>query len=810
MLLQNIDNSIENNGELYGSGYQNPLIAFIIDKPFVAKGALLQSNVGIFINQIINCLNISEDSIYITYAHKQLEIEKANAALLKQGHSSLVREIKEINPSVVVCLGADAVRAFYNDARGLKKSRYKVFNDHDLHSGVTFSLSSVYVEPSMLQHIIGDVDWLLQNYLKKDEDGEQYDIRIVKDNETFNEFCEWVENKDYLGFDCETNGLNPFYRYSNLLCCAISDAKRCYVFNFNHRGNSFTINRNDLIDLGAILISRKIIGHNIKFDYIWLMQEFKKWLLESMYERCKSQYNMKLCDTKILYNLIDETSPDNSLKALAAKFLNIQRYESDIQDITNLENEDFEKLAYYNGKDAILTVRLFELFFGMLDSEQIELAKTLNKVLKAGRNIELQGLKIDVEHINDLSLDYSQELWKASEALKAIAPNVNPMSAKQLNKLIFDEWNYQAVKLTPTGQPAIDKNVLDWLISNAKCEDHTVFFLNLKSLKKYVKLKSYLEQFQKLKDQNDRIHTSYNVTRYIDAKSKSGTVTGRISSKDPNLQNIPLVEELRNCFTVNSGYSFIEMDYSQLELRVGAFYSQEPKMIEYFKQGHDIHNAVMAEMFNKPYSELMALKKDENHPDHNWYKKHRQIIKTMNFSILYGAGAYKVMELIHQAGIEIDLRDCEELIRKWLDNYPEMKRWIKETQNHIVMNKESLSVSGRVRHLLGANWTHSIGRGLIRQGVNFPIQTTASEICLIALMLIDKRITSFFNNEASIILTVHDSICFEVLKNKVNEFICDVKDLAINGVIEILKRSFGIDWNVPLEIDVKISERWSL
>jgi DNA polymerase-1 len=358
---------------------------------------------------------------------------------------------------------------------------------------------------------------------------------------------------------------------------------------------------------------------------------------------------------------------------------------------------------------------------------------------------------------------------------------LNPNSPKQILAALAEE----GLQLPNTKAETLEQYV-----------DDSELCAQLVPYRKDKKLWEYFERFPELMKFDGRIHTWYGLGKSNDW---GGTSTGRTSSRDPNLQNIPSLSWVRGCFAATPGYQWLDSDYSQLELRVVADLAQDKAMLDAFAAGWDMHTATLSDMFNMDYEEVRQLLKE----DKEVWKERRRAAKIINFGILYGMGGKKLA-----ANLGISVYEAEGYIAQWLRARPGVVNWLRQTEDEAVETGEVVAPTGQKRRLWGASRKSWIGWRRLRQATNYPVQHFASTILMTAMLLVDEWFQTRKEGEAHLLLNVHDQLAAE-FKGDPEDFREEVEHLMTDIVpIEIEKR-FGYRLSVPLEVDSNIGQRWS-
>ena len=534
----------------------------------------------------------------------------------------------------------------------------------------------------------------------------------------------------------------------------------------NLTGISFCWNKNktyflDILSLN--LIDKKIL-QKIKLFYensaIEKISENLKYDIKSF-----SKYNIlikgEIFDTTLAHYLIN---PDinHSTKIISENYLNYSLISGE-NEINNLSDR---------------TNIIFQLK-GLLEKElrqnkHISLYKEIEiPVLKVLASMEIEGINLDVAYLNKLSKKTDKEIEKTKKIIYSESKEeFNISSPKQLGEVLFDKMKIISnPKKTKTGQYSTSEDVLSYL---AKDNDFVKHILEYRSLTKLQNTYINALPNEVLKN-TGKIHTEY---------MQTVAATGRLSSINPNLQNIPIRtsrgKEIRRAFiSRNKDFVILSADYSQIELRIIAALSNEENMINAFNDNEDIHSSTAATVFNTKIE--------------NVTKSQRTNAKTVNFGIIYGVSAFGLSNQTN-----LSRKESKELIETYYNKYPKLKEYIAE-QIAFARDKGYVeTLLGRRRYLKDINSSNAVVRGgAERNAINAPIQGSAADIIKIAMINIQSKL---INNEykSKMLLQVHDELVFDVYKPELNNIISLVK--------EEMENAFSL--KVPLDIDMNYGENW--
>ena len=436
-------------------------------------------------------------------------------------------------------------------------------------------------------------------------------------------------------------------------------------------------------------------------------------------------------------------------------------------------NKKFEELKDY--EVSCLTYKLKNLLKS--DLEKFNQIKLYNEIeiplLKTLAKMEIEGINLDVKFLKKLSERTTNELEDITKEIYEFAgEEFNISSPKQLGEVLFDKMKItNKPKKTKTGQYSTSEEVLNELSSKS---DLVKLVLKFRSISKL--LNTYINSLPKQLDKyTNRIHTEY---------VQTVASTGRLSSINPNLQNIPIRtnrgREVRKAFIArNKDYFLMAADYSQIELRIIASLSNEENMINAFKKNEDIHASTASAVFNVPINQVS--------------KEQRSNAKVVNFGIIYGVSAFG---LSNQT--KLNRTESKELIEKYFEKYPKLKQYINNQISFARNNGYVETVLGRRRYLKDINSQNSVVRGAAeRNAINAPVQGSAADIIKIAMINIQRKLSKG-NYKSKMLLQIHDELVFDVFKPELNEMI----ELTKNE----MEKAFEI--NVPLTVDLNYGLNW--
>ena len=544
---------------------------------------------------------------------------------------------------------------------------------------------------------------------------------VVAEVGRYEEFC----------FDTETTGFDIFNDRIVGLSLAVEPFKAWYVpFKEENTPEYAEIVR-------PLFEDERIakIGQNIKFDLMVL-------------RRLGIEIRGRKYDTMILHYLLDPESRHN-MNALSERYLNYKPIEIETligkgskqltMDLVNVE-----RVKEYAAEDADVTLRLKQVLYPQVEEIGLqhlyfEVEEPMIAVLA---DIEMAGVRIDTGALAVYAVELNRKLGELEAAIRTEAgePNLNINSARQLGEVLFAKMRIaEKPKMTRTKQFCTDE---DYLQSFARKHRIVDLILEYRGVKKL--LSTYVEALPQLVNRaTGRIHTSFN---------QAVTATGRLSSTNPNLQNIPVRDDMgrriRKAFIPSDDdHLLLSADYSQVELRLMAHLSGDESLISAFEHGEDIHTATAAKLFNKPLGEVTP--------------EERRRAKTANFGIIYGISAFGLSQRL-----EIPRKEAKEIIDGYFASYPKVKEYM---DNVVAKAKEEGFVStifGRRRYLNDISSHNAVARGLAeRNAVNAPIQGSAADIMKIAMIDVHRRFAAE-GIRSRVILQVHDELVVDMLRSE--------------------------------------------
>ena len=594
-----------------------------------------------------------------------------------------------------------------------------------------------------------------------------HDYQLIDTTTAINQLVAELSAATEICFDTETTGLDA--TNCDIVGCSFAVEKgTAYYIPFTG-DEAATLER--LALLQPLFQNPNItwIGQNIKFD-ILVLKRYQVALVGPVF------------DTMVAHYVI-EPEGRRSMDLLSEQFLNYQPISITSligkkgKSQLNMRDIPVKDVVDYAAEDADITLQLKEKLNPLLDSKDVRTVfeKVDNPLVKVLANMEHEGVKVDVDFLNE----YSKELTRiANEHEKrvydAAGVQFNLASPKQLGEVLFEKLQLDPkAKKTKTGQYATGEEVLVKLASKHAIVDDILAFRELTKLKN-----TYVDALpQLINPRTGRIHTSYNQTI---------AVTGRLSSTNPNLQNIPVRSdrgrEIRKAFVPRTEEGLLlSADYSQIELRIVAALSGDKNMCEAFRSGIDVHQATAAKVFNVPTDEVT--------------KEQRYKAKSVNFGIIYGQGAFGLSQ-----NLDISRAEAKEIIDSYKEQFSGITAFMDATLQQAQQNGYVTTLLGRKNWLKDINSANAVVRGYAERGaINAPIQGTAADMIKLAMIEIDAALKTS-GLQSKMILQVHDELIFDVVKGE--------EDALKALILPLMENALKLPNDVPVVAETGLGKNW--
>ncbi len=597
-----------------------------------------------------------------------------------------------------------------------------------------------------------------------------HDYRIVRDADALRTMIEKVSGYGEFCFDLETTGFDMFRDRIVGLSVAVEPHEAWYVPFAAHDGMSRDEVEKTYVDmLRPLFADEKIakIGQNMKFDILFL-------------RAAGIEVRGRKFDTMLLHYLLDPESR-HGMNVLAERYLHYTPIEITAligrgAKQLSMDMVGVERVAEYAAEDADITLQLYRTLRPMVENEgQMELYERIEEpLIDVLADMEWTGVRIDSASLAHYSASLSGQLSALEAKIRETAgePALNINSSRQLGELLFSKMRIaEKPKMTKTKQFCTDEEYLQGFAHRYEIVDLILQYRGVKKL-----LSTYVDALPLLVNPvTGHIHTSYN---------QAVTATGRLSSANPNLQNIPVREQIgrpiREAFVPSDDeHLLLSADYSQVELRIMAHLSGDESLREAFMHGEDIHAATAAKIFGKPIDEVTS--------------EERRRAKTANFGIIYGISAFGLSQRL-----DIPRGEAKALIDGYFASYPKVKEYMERVTEQARSDGYVTTLFGRRRYLNDINSRNVNARGLAeRNAINAPIQGGAADIMKIAMIEVARR----FREEgivSRIILQVHDEIVVDMLASE-RERVERIVREAMEGAASL---------TVPLIVDCGVGRNW--
>jgi DNA polymerase-1 len=565
--------------------------------------------------------------------------------------------------------------------------------------------------------------------------------KLILDEKELFEIIDSISD-EIVAFDTETNSLD---RDKEIVGFSFAFKEKAFYVPINHfyLGVEEQISQNKAIEAIEKLFSKKIIGHNLKFDLNLAYKYGVKKITPFM-------------DTMLLAWILN---PDQKvgLDALSKKYLDHEmiHFKDTVKKGENFSSVNLQEASKYASEDAYITLKLYEKLYPLLWSEEIQ--KEIKNVeipfIDVLINMENRGISVDIEYFKELEIKLEKKLQTLTDEIYELAgERFNINSTKQLAFILFDKLGLPAKKKTKTGystNEAVLNSLKEYPIVHKLLEYRELFKLQ----------STYIKPLQ-VHNQNGKVYTSF---------LQTGTATGRLSSKDPNLQNIPTNKDIniRNGFVASEGKWLVSLDYSQIELRLLAHFSEDATLINAFNENKDIHLETAVKIFGKETA-----------------KEHRSIAKNINFGLIYGMGARKLADTIN-----VSNKEAKEFIEKYFASFPTVKNFL-NSQKELVKKQGYVETLLKRRRFFDFKTVNSfMASNYEREAVNTIFQGSAADLIKLAMLEIEK----LGNND--MILQIHDELIFET--NNLEH---------IETYKNIMENIFKL--KVPLKVGVSKAKRW--
>ena len=623
---------------------------------------------------------------------------------------------------------------------------------------------------SLLKNEINDNDGNENREKNNKKNTVQINYNIVSDKKLFLKIIKEIEKKKFISFDLETTSLD--YIEAQIVGISLAcDSKKAYYIPLLHEDQSKykqLPKKFVLENLKPILETHKIkkVGHNLKYD-------------RNVLRNYDIILNGIEHDSMLLSYVYDSTAIRHGLDNAAEKYLSHKTIH--YEDIAGkgvkqipFSKVDIETAAEYSCEDVLVSYELYNYLWAKVSKDEniIKVYKNIEMPLvPILSNIERNGVLVESKTLNKLSKELDLELKTIEKkCFKITEKEFNLNSPKQLQEILYEDLKIPISKKTPTGKPSTDEDTLQYLSESYDLPRLILDYRSLNKLKTGYTDKLPL-QISKI---TGRVHTSY---------QQAITSTGRLSSTEPNLQNIPIKsaqgKKIRNAFIADKGKKIFAADYSQIELRIMAHLSGDKNLLKAFKNKIDIHSFTASEIFGVDVNKVSS--------------EDRRSAKAINFGLIYGMSSFGLSK---QLGISIP--EAKDYMDIYFNRYPKIKSYMLEKKTFAKQHGYVETLLGRKLYLPEINSKQAQRRSYAeRTAINAPVQGTAADIIKIAMIEIDKWLAEK-KSKTKMIMQVHDELVFEISENDI--------DSEIEVIVNLMQNCITLD--LPLEVNFGIEDNW--
>ena len=783
-------NTESNINNMPGHGDVNAPILILGESPGYneeKEGVPFIGRAGHLLHEILEKAGLSRDDCYIVNVLGcRPKSKKADYPYVDCCMDNVKKKIEGLNPKVIISLGNYAFYASTGIEGGITKKHglqesWSEFPDVPLIS--TIHPAAILRDQKLYGKALDDFNSAAV-YVNGEREAEDTDYKVI-----FPDDIQWIEEQldstKIVSVDLETSGFS--WITSEVLAIGFSPKPRTgYVVPLLGKHCCQTWNEEDtktIMDGLERIFSNEYtwIGANIKFDMRFLKHKFG------------FELKGRILDTSLLHHLVHEDEP-HSLDFATKKYTNMTPYKDDFTDKIPRNEKKFgfstvdpDLLWSYLARDVDATSRVGREMYRQVALEGLDKFywKFTEPLIRVFLEAELRGVLIDTDRLEEAYEMTVQENLELESVIKERMedPDINIRSTSQLSKELFSDMGLPVISKTPKGVPQVTSDVLTELLSRTKKDSiEHLMIVDLKAFKKKEKELSFLGDdttgLYQFLDSNNRVHPIARI---------NGATTGRVTYGDPTLQNMPDTEFMRGLIFAPPGYKIIAADYSQAELWVAAYYSND----EVFKEAvsEDLHDVVARTVLNSPTHWDEKKKREVADPEY------RRRAKKVNFGIAYGMTEFGLSD-----ELKCSVQEAKDIIRNYFLEFRKYSQWINETRMYCLQNTYVENCFGRRRHFDfpdNANMKMPQVREMLRQAVNARVQGSTSDKLHFSLIDIDNR---FKNMDANVLFTHHDAILAEVSDDCVEE----AKEIILSEMKKPIKELDGLVLNPDVEVD----QRW--
>ncbi len=594
------------------------------------------------------------------------------------------------------------------------------------------------------------------------------EVEIIDTPQQLDHWIELLQQAPLFAIDTETTSLRPMEAELVGISFAIHAGRAAYL-PLAHLGEEPQLDRDQVLQrLRPLLEDEQLrkVGQNIKYD-------------QTIFSNHAIQLRGIAFDTMLESYLIDSTASRHDMDSLALKHLSHKTitYEEVAgkgKKQLRFDQIPIQQAAPYAAEDAEVTLRLHQTLWPQLQEEptRVDLLQELEMpLLEVLGEIERNGVKVDLAMLQQQSQRLAEQIKKLEQEAYALSGEpFNLASPKQIQEILYQRQGLPVLKKTPKGQPSTAEAVLQELAQEYPLPRTILEHRSLSKLKS-----TYTDKLpREINARTGRIHTSYH---------QAVAVTGRLSSSDPNLQNIPIRTEngrkIRQAFIAEEGHLLLAADYSQIELRIMAHLSQDPGLLQAFQRGIDVHRATAAEIFDLPSEEITT--------------EQRRSAKAINFGLIYGMSAFGLSQQLN-----VSRARAQRYMERYFERYPGVQHYMEETQERARQHGYVETLFGRRLYLPEINARNGQRRQYAeRTAINAPMQGTAADIIKRAMITLSRDLATS-GLDVRMIMQVHDELVFEVARDQLEPLSIQVR--------EVMESAATL--RVPLVVDLGSGDNW--
>lgn len=736
----------------------------IINKPFSGRA-------GRYLEEELNQVELLRDEIYITnVVHcRPPENRTPRASEMKACNNWIKKEIFEVLPMYILLLGNTALKSVLGRGLRITLARGKPVQVGDMICFPTFHPSAILRDINKKQIFQNDLrrfSQIVKTGKVKEKKMRNFNPIIIKNWRGLDGLKEDLLLNSSVTIDIETNSLNPWEESSLINLIGLGTKKNQWIIPLSHNESFFSTSTRQLIVVSYLnesLRHKRLYTQGGKFDCLFL--------------KVKYGLNWKINFDTLMASFILNENGTHGLKALANIYYGAPNYDLDKKE--KIGGASLEVLGEYCARDLYYTRKLAIHFRKELKKDpalylfyKTIIIPAINMFIK----IEYRGAWVRKHALSRIRQELEREAAEIKEGLDRFAgeyerEGVNWNSPSQVSEILFELIGLTPLDTTKSGSFSTAESVLKRLSLEHSLPSDLLKYRTIMKL-----LTGFLRSWEE-KLIGNRLHPTFNL---------HGTVTGRLSCRKPNLQQVPRKSVIRSLFSAPKGWSFVEADYSQIELRIVASLSKDIEMMKVFSTGGDIHTTTAQLVSGKESSEDIK----------EWRKK----AKPVNFGLIYGMGAKK-LRLYAKDKFDVDLsyEEAREFKSKFFEHYSSIGKWHKKQIRFARNNEYVRNLMGRIRHLPEINSGDYLVRSATeRQSINSPVQSLASDLLISGAVELHKKLNP---REFRIVGTIHDSLLMEIKTNNINKILPIVKETMENP--EALK-ILGVHLLVPITVDISI------